>query len=34
VTRVYSRAGLSAPCPTTGYPEGPMFCVRLSPLAD
>jgi hypothetical protein len=31
---VYSRTGLSAPCPTTGYPGGPMFSVRLSPLAD
>jgi hypothetical protein len=29
VTRVFSRVGLSAPRPTSGYPGGPMFSVRV-----
>jgi hypothetical protein len=32
VTRVFSRVGLSAPCPTYGYPGGPMFSVRVVSL--
>jgi hypothetical protein len=33
VTRVFSRVGLSAPRPTSGYPGGPMFSVRVVSLS-
>jgi hypothetical protein len=32
VRRVFSRVGFSAPRPTPGYPEGPMFSVRVVSL--
>jgi hypothetical protein len=31
--RVFSRVGLSTPCPTPGYPAGPMFSVRVVSLS-
>jgi hypothetical protein len=33
VTRVFSRVGLSAPRLTPGYPEGPIFSVRVVSLS-
>jgi hypothetical protein len=33
MTRVFSRAGLSAPFPTPGYPGGPMFSVIVISLS-
>jgi hypothetical protein len=33
VTRVFSRVGLSAPRPTSDYPGGPMFSVRVVSLS-
>jgi hypothetical protein len=33
VTRVFSRVGFSAPCPTPDYPGGPMFSVKVDSLS-
>jgi hypothetical protein len=33
MTRVFSRVGLSALCPTPSYPGGPMFSVRVVSLS-
>jgi hypothetical protein len=33
MTGVFSRVGLSAPCPTRGYPGGPMFSVKIISLS-
>jgi hypothetical protein len=33
VTRVFSRVGLSAPCPTPGYPIGLIFSVSVVSLS-
>jgi hypothetical protein len=33
VGRVFSRVGLSAPHPTTSYPGGPIFSIRVVSLS-